>query len=90
MITQDQLLAIIRHSLTMIGGLIIMHGAVDAATWELVSGSVLGIAAIAWSIYDKNKKAKKIKEGKAAKAELEKIELEKVENEKPKKKLLKG
>ena len=80
MITQDQILAIVRHLLTMVGGVLMMHATVDAATWELISGAVIGIAGIAWSIYDKNKKAKEISEAKAAAEEAIK----------PKKKLLKG
>ena len=80
MITQDQILAIVRHLLTMVGGVLMMHATVDAATWELISGAVICIAGIAWSIYDKNKKAKEISEAKAAAEEAIK----------PKKKLLKG
>lgn len=52
---KEQILGIIRHSLTFIGGILLMKGLVDEATWTEISGSALTLVGTVWSVVDKNK-----------------------------------
>ena len=52
----EQVLGIVRHSLTFIGGMLIMKGSVDATEWAELSGSLIAVIGGIWSIVDKNKK----------------------------------
>lgn len=53
-LTQEQLYGIIRHLMTGVGVLLIAKGKVDESTWQIVTGSVLGIAGVVWSIISKD------------------------------------
>jgi hypothetical protein len=53
----EQVLGIVRHSLTFIGGMLIMKGTVDATEWAELSGSLIAVIGGIWSIVDKNKKS---------------------------------
>ena len=47
----EKLLGIIRHILTIGGSVLAMSGiAVDGETWQTLSGAVITIASIIWSI----------------------------------------
>jgi hypothetical protein len=52
---KEQILGIIRHSLTFIGGILLMKGLIDEATWTEISGSALTLVGTIWSVVDKNK-----------------------------------
>jgi hypothetical protein len=52
---KEQILGIIRHSLTFIGGILLMKGLIDEATWTEISGSALTLVGTVWSVVDKNK-----------------------------------
>jgi hypothetical protein len=52
---KEQVIGIIRHSLTFIGGLLIMKGVTDEATLNEVIGGVITLAGTIWSIVEKNK-----------------------------------
>jgi hypothetical protein len=52
-LTKDQLLGIVRHSLTFIGGILIMKGLVDEALFTEISGGVLTLTGAVWSIINK-------------------------------------
>jgi len=52
-LTQEQTLGIVRHVVTAIGAILIYKGKVDASTWTIVTGSVVGIAAVLWSVTSK-------------------------------------
>ena len=52
---KEQILGIVRHSLTFIGGILLMKGLVDEATWTEISGSALTLVGTVWSVVDKNK-----------------------------------
>jgi hypothetical protein len=54
--TLEQVLGIVRHSLTFLGGMLIMKGSVDATEWAELSGSLIAVIGGIWSIVDKNKK----------------------------------
>ena len=52
---KEQVLGIIRHTLTFVGGLLVMRGLVDDNTLEALISGVMTITGIVWSILDKNK-----------------------------------
>ena len=52
---KEQVLGIIRHSLTFIGGILLMKGLIDEATWTEISGSAMTLVGTVWSVVDKNK-----------------------------------
>jgi hypothetical protein len=52
---KEQILGIVRHSLTFIGGILLMKGLIDEATWTEISGSALTLIGTIWSVVDKNK-----------------------------------
>ena len=50
--------AIVRHLLTIAGGALAARGvAVDDGTIELVSGSLVALAGVAWSLVEKKRRA---------------------------------
>jgi len=54
---KEQVLGIIRHTLTFVGGLLVMKGLVDEATVSEVIGGVITLTGTIWSIVDKNRVA---------------------------------
>jgi hypothetical protein len=52
-LTKDQLLGIVRHSLTFIGGILIMRGLVDESTFTEITGGVITLTGAIWSIINK-------------------------------------
>lgn len=54
-LTKEQFLGIVRHSLTFIGGILVMKGVVDDALLNELVGGVITLAGTIWSIVDKNK-----------------------------------
>lgn len=55
-LTKDQLLGIVRHSLTFVGGILIMKGMVDESTWAEVVGGAITLVGSVWSITHKKEK----------------------------------
>ena len=55
--TLEQILGIVRHSLTFIGGMLIMKGTIDATEWAELSGSLIAVIGGIWSIVVKNEKS---------------------------------
>lgn len=53
-LTKEQIMGIVRHSLTFIGGVLIMKGLVDESLWSELSGGVMTLVGGVWSIIDKN------------------------------------
>ena len=52
-LTKEQILGIVRHALTFIGGIVVMKGLVDeAVVTELIGGAMTLTGAI-WSVIDK-------------------------------------
>lgn len=51
---QEQLLGIIRHTLTIVGAVLITNGTVDESNWTIITGSTLGLVGLIWSILDKS------------------------------------
>jgi hypothetical protein len=52
-ISKEELLGIVRHGLTFIGGVIIAGGLLDSSLWTEISGGVLTLAGVVWSILNK-------------------------------------
>lgn len=50
---KEQVLGIVRHSLTFIGGILVMKGVVDEATFTEISGAVITIVGGIWSVFIK-------------------------------------
>lgn len=53
--TKEELLGIVRHGLTFLGGIIITGGLIDSGLWAELSGGVLTLSGVVWSIIDKRK-----------------------------------
>jgi hypothetical protein len=47
---KEQVLGIVRHSLTFVGGILIMKGVVDEATFTEISGAIITLVGGVWSI----------------------------------------
>ena len=56
-LTKEQFLGIVRHSLTFIGGFLVMRGLVDDTLLNELVGVVISLAGTIWSIVEKNKQA---------------------------------
>jgi hypothetical protein len=56
-ISKEELLGIVRHGLTFIGGIVITGGLIDSGLFAELTGGVLTLTGVIWSILDKRKKA---------------------------------
>jgi hypothetical protein len=54
-LTKEQLLGIVRHAVTFIGGILVMKGIIDDSIVQEILGGVTTLAGAIWSIVDKNK-----------------------------------
>lgn len=52
-LTKEQILGIVRHSLTFVGGIFVMKGLIDESTIELIVASSMTLVGAIWSIIDK-------------------------------------
>jgi hypothetical protein len=52
-LTHEQVSGLIRHSLTFVGGILVMKGIVDEPVWAEISGAVLTLVGGIWSIISK-------------------------------------
>lgn len=52
-LSKEQVLGIIRHTLTFVGGIVVMKGLVDEATVTEIIGGVMTLAGTIWSVVDK-------------------------------------
>jgi hypothetical protein len=52
-LTKEQLLGIVRHGLTFVGGLLLMKGLVDEAILSEISGAVITLTGAIWSVINK-------------------------------------
>ena len=53
-LTKEQILGIVRHGLTFIGGILITKGLIDEATATEIIGGVITLAGTIWSVIAKN------------------------------------
>jgi len=54
-LTKEQILGIVRHTLTTIGGVLIMKGLVDEAMVSEIIGGVLTLTGTIWSVIENKK-----------------------------------
>ena len=54
---KDQVLGLIRHALTFVGGIIVAKGLVDESLSQEVIGGVMTLVGAIWSIVNKKKAA---------------------------------
>jgi hypothetical protein len=52
---KEQVLGILRHSLTFLGGLLVMKGLVDETTATEIIGGVITLVGAVWSVIEKVK-----------------------------------
>ena len=52
-LSKEQILGIIRHSLTFVGGILVMRGIVDETTVTEIVGGALTLTGAIWSIVEK-------------------------------------
>jgi hypothetical protein len=50
---KDQLLGIVRHGLTFVGGLLVTKGLMDAGMVEQVMGALMTVVGALWSVFSK-------------------------------------
>jgi hypothetical protein len=53
--SKEQILGIVRHTLTFVGGILIMKGFIDETTVTEIVGGVVTLAGTIWSVIEKNK-----------------------------------
>jgi hypothetical protein len=51
--TKEQVLGIVRHTLTFVGGIVVMKGLVDEATVTEIIGGVMTLTGTIWSVITK-------------------------------------
>jgi hypothetical protein len=52
--SKEKILGIVRHTLTFVGGLLVMKGLVDEAMASEIIGGVMTLTGTIWSIFEKN------------------------------------
>lgn len=52
---KEQVLGIVRHVLTFVGGILITKGLIDEALSMEIIGGVIGLTGTIWSVVEKNK-----------------------------------
>jgi len=51
--TKEQVLGLVRHTLTFVGGFLVMQGIVEEAVVAEVSGALLTLVGTLWSVFSK-------------------------------------
>jgi hypothetical protein len=54
-LTREQVLGIVRHTLTFVGGVLVMKGLIDEAMVQEIIGGVISLSGAIWSVVAKNK-----------------------------------
>ena len=54
-LTKEQILGIVRHALTFVGGIFVMKGLINETIVTEIVGGVMTLTGAIWSIVDKNK-----------------------------------
>jgi hypothetical protein len=52
-LSKEQILGIVRHALTFIGGIVVMKGLVDETMVTEIIGGVMTLVGAVWSVIDK-------------------------------------
>jgi hypothetical protein len=51
--SKERILGIIRHTLTFVGGIVVMKGLVDESTATELVGGIVTLVGLIWSVFDK-------------------------------------
>lgn len=54
-LTKEQVLGIVRHTMTFVGGILIAKGLIDEEIVTEITGAVLTLVGGIWSVVEKNK-----------------------------------
>lgn len=54
---KNQVLSIVRHTLTFVGGLLVMNGTVDDGVASEITGGVVALVGTIWGIFEKPDRA---------------------------------
>lgn len=54
-LSREEFLGLVRHGLTFVGGVIVAGGLLDAGLWAELTGGLLTISGVIWSIISKRK-----------------------------------
>lgn len=54
-LTSENIQAVVRHSLTFIGGIAVNYGWIDEQNVVLMAGAIATLAGVAWSVWQKNR-----------------------------------
>lgn len=52
-LTREQLLGVLRHTLTFVGGILITKGIIDEATVTEIIGGIITLTGTIWSVLEK-------------------------------------
>lgn len=52
-LTKEQIMGIVRHALTFIGGILVMKGLVTEASSQEIIGSAMSLIGLVWSVVSK-------------------------------------
>jgi hypothetical protein len=55
-LTKEQIMGIIRHALTFVGGIVVMKGLIDEAVITEIIGGAMTLTGAIWSIINKKEK----------------------------------
>lgn len=53
---KEQWLSVIRHTLTFVGGILVIKGAIDESTLEQVISGVITLTGLIWGVLEKKEK----------------------------------
>lgn len=51
--SKERILGIVRHTLTFVGGLLVMKGIIDEAMTSEIIGGIMTLTGTIWSIFEK-------------------------------------
>jgi hypothetical protein len=51
--SKEKILGVVRHTLTFVGGLLVMKGIVDEAMTSEIIGGIMTLTGTIWSIFEK-------------------------------------
>lgn len=54
-LTKEQVLGIARHTLTFVGGILVMKGLIDESTMQEIIGGLVTLGGTIWSVIAKTK-----------------------------------
>lgn len=69
-VNQDTVLGIVRHLLTAGGGILVASGYTTNDQWTAISGGVVALVGVIWSILQKKQAASKLADAQASPAQV--------------------